>query len=515
MSEPSSEPRQGRISRWRARSRGTKTMKAGYALAARDVKNWDKDVLARIGSSRMTPAHLARLAQVGVNGQIRPDLHGAASQSLSQRATNRMQWSQRQQTPTRNPFRQAARRISRWRDVRHGTKMVKAAMVLASKEAKNADPNVRLAMGNNRTMTKTQISNMVQGQMETAFKPELYAPRGGPEQGAGQQQGQGQGQQVQGQGQQVQGGQIQGGRVQAQLPAGQPQQVVPAVQQIAAMAQQLESSEQRIVEALAEFNRLQGEVRQLIETRMAQNQQENANLNALLNQVGQSRQGVNQQVDQQVGQRPQLDPNVHDVRLDNPVIQTDEAAQRPPNGTQQQAEGEQQQPGAEQQQQPEGEQAAEGRRGAEAPQVEGGGPEAGDEAQQPVAANAQQAVQPGREDAQQQVVQPGRGEAQQQGQAGGPTVSRGETWTRAAEEPEKHAEQPVAASTQGQSETDTSSLAAKEEAARAAQAAGDVAPVRPSSPEQAAATAQSGRQDPAQRTGQLAAKSSKDTGRGN
>lgn len=94
-------------------------------------------------------------------------------------------------------------------------------------------------------------------------------------------------------------------------------------------------------------------------------------------------------------------------------------------------------------------------------------------------------------------------------------MSRGETWTRAAEAPEKHAEQPVQASTQGHSETETGSLVAKEEAARAAQAAGDVAPVRPSSPEQAAATAQSGRQDPTQRTGHLTTKSSKDTGRGN
>src|SRR5689334_10118239 len=173
MSEPSAEPRQGRISRWRARSRGTKTMKAGYALAGRDVKNWDRDVVARIGSSRMTPAHLARLAQVGGNGQVRPDLHAGTSQTMSQRATNRRQRTQRPQSPTRTPLRQAARRYSRWQDARHGTKMVKAAMVLAAKEAKNADPNVRLAMGNDPTMTKTQISNMVQGQMETAFKPEV------------------------------------------------------------------------------------------------------------------------------------------------------------------------------------------------------------------------------------------------------------------------------------------------------------------------------------------------------
>ncbi|MFC6161607.1 collagen-like domain-containing protein [Kribbella jiaozuonensis] len=465
MSEPSSEPRQGRISRWRARSRGTKTMKAGYALAARDVKNWDKDVLARIGSSRMTPAHLARLAQVGVNAQIRPEQHAATSQSMSQRATNRMQWSQRQQSPTRNPFRQAARRISRWQDVRHGTKMVKAGMVLAAKEAKNADPNVRLAMGNDPTITKSQISNMVQGQMESAFKPELYAPRQEPQQGAGQQQ-------VQGQGQQVEGQQpVQGQQVPQQVPGGQ-----RVMQQLTAAAggQAAGETEQALVQALAEFQRLQGEIKQLIETRMAQIQQENANLSALLNQVSQP--------GQQVGQQPQLDPNLHNVGQ-HPVVRTEETAQQQPEGPQQ----------------TEGEEVAEGPQGGDGEQTAEG---------QPVV--VENAVEGG---SQQVVVQ--SGQDGQQVEATGEQVPRAEGWTRVAEEPENHAEQPVEGAAQGQTEASGGNLAAKAEASRAAQAAGDVAPPRPSSPQQAAETAQSGRQDQTQRTGQLATKSSKDTGRGN
>jgi hypothetical protein len=134
---------------------------------------------------------------------------------------------------------------------------------------------------------------------------------------------------------------------------------------------------------------------------------------------------------------------------------------------------------------------------AEGQQVEGG-----EAAEVPVAASGQQVVQGGRE-------------GEQQRQTAEQPVARSEAWTRTAEAPEAHAEQPVVPAAQGQSGAGTNSRAAKEEAARAAQAAGDVAPVRASSPKKAAETARAGRQDPAQRTGQHAAKSSKDTGRGN
>ena len=54
MSEPSQEPRRmsrmrAGVSRWRNTRRGTKTLKAAYAQAARDVKQIDPVVRERIG----------------------------------------------------------------------------------------------------------------------------------------------------------------------------------------------------------------------------------------------------------------------------------------------------------------------------------------------------------------------------------------------------------------------------------------------------------------------------------
>ncbi|WP_329002768.1 hypothetical protein OHA18_06280 [Kribbella sp. NBC_00709] len=553
MSEPSSEPRQGRISRWRARSRGTKTMKAGYALAARDVKNWDRDVLARIGSSRMTPSHLQRLAQTAVNAQNGGPQFADVAQRQGQAATNRMLRTQRQQAPTRNPLRQAARGVSRWRDVRHGRKMVKAAMVLAVKEAKNADPNVRLAIGNDPSMTRTQIANTVQGRMEQVFRPEVYGARQQGQQAPGQQlQGQGQGQQLQGQqGQQVQGQRLQG--QQLQQGAGP----VSAVQQLAATAQQIGTSglgetEQALVQAMAEFQRLQSEIKQLIETRMAQIQQENANLSALYNQVQQSGPQVNQQTNQQ------LDPNLHNVGQ-HPIVRTDEGPQQPGADQQQLAENPEGQQVAEGPQAGEDPQVAEGAQVGDGPQVAEGaqvgdgpqvaegaqvgdgpqvaegaqvgdgpqvaeGAQVGDDpqvggeqqvgggAQAPVAGSGEQQVGQGdREGGQPQVDAAGQ-HAVRAGQQPG----RGEVWSGIAEDPEGNT-QANGGDPQGQQAvTDPKQLAAKEQAALAAHAAGDVAPPQPSSAEDAAKTANAGRQDPAaQRTGQGASRSTKDSGRSN
>ena len=78
MSEPSQEPsRMSRmragVSRWRNTRRGTKTLKAAYAQAARDVKRMDPAVRERIGRANMTRADLQMLADTNIGRQFRPD----------------------------------------------------------------------------------------------------------------------------------------------------------------------------------------------------------------------------------------------------------------------------------------------------------------------------------------------------------------------------------------------------------------------------------------------------------
>ena len=148
---------------------------------------------------------------------------------------------------------------------------------------------------------------------------------------------------------------------------------------------------------------------------------------------------------------------------------------------------------------------------------------------------------------------------QQQAEAAEQPVSRSETWTRAAEAPEAHAEQPIGTPAQGQPEvqgqqqvqgqsqgqgqpqvqgqpqtqgqpqvggqpqgenfaqlqtgSDPKAIRAKAEAARAAAAAGDVAPVRNSTQAAATKTAEAARQDTGTRAaGQTASRNPQQTG---
>lgn len=497
MSETSPEGRGGRISRWRSRTRGTKTMKAGYALAGRDVKNWDKTVLERIGSARMTPASLQQLAQTAVNAEVRGGGFSAQSQARGQVATNRMQATRAQQAPTRNPFRQAARGISRWRNVRHGTKMVKAAMVLGAKQAKNADRGVRQAMGVDGRLSPANMAALVEDRMHEVFRPEVYAQQQQAQQGPGQ-QGQGQGQQVQGQGQQV------------------PQQGAQA-QQAPSLMQQLQQNQQRTVQLMAEMQQLQMQMQQQIQTRMEQINQEAANLAAIQGQMAE----MNQQFNQQMGQpQPQAqvqqeDPNARFNVGQHPIVQTGEAAQQPAESDPQQA-ADNQQPQAEGGEPQLGDgaqpQVAEGAQqqveGGEL-QGEGGEPQLGDGAQQPqvAASGAQQVAQEGG----QQLVEGG----DQQGAPAAQQQTQGDVWVDIAQQ---KPQQGAGSQSGVEGETDQQRVA-KEQAARAAAAAGDVAPVRKSSPEGAAQTAQAARQDtgtqrPGQATSRTGNKNPQQTGPG-
>jgi hypothetical protein len=62
-----------RVSRWRNTRQGTKTLKAAYTQARRDVKRMDPAVRESIGRSRITKADLQNLAQSQMDATFRPE----------------------------------------------------------------------------------------------------------------------------------------------------------------------------------------------------------------------------------------------------------------------------------------------------------------------------------------------------------------------------------------------------------------------------------------------------------
>ena len=191
------------VSRWRNTRRGTSTLKASYAQAARDVKRMDPAVRQAIGRSNMTKADLQVLAEAQVVGAVRPG-DQAFAQVLSDRATARVEAVGGSAPPTRNPVRMVGNRISRWRDTRQGTARLKAAYTQAARDVKRTDPTVREAIGRSR-INKSDLTHFSKTQMEATFRPEGRQVPGQPQiqtQGEGQAPAQVQGQtpaQVQGQ----------------------------------------------------------------------------------------------------------------------------------------------------------------------------------------------------------------------------------------------------------------------------------------------------------------------------
>jgi hypothetical protein len=164
MSEPSQEPGRIRrmsnsVSRWRATRRGTKTLKAAYAQAARDAKRMDPVVRERIGRANLTKADLQMLAENQIAGQFGGRQYRDLSQTLEQAAADRV------------PSTGRSNRFSRWRATRRGTKALKAAYAQAAKDVKRMDPTVREAIGRNR-ITRSDLQALSQGRMEQVFRPE-------------------------------------------------------------------------------------------------------------------------------------------------------------------------------------------------------------------------------------------------------------------------------------------------------------------------------------------------------
>jgi hypothetical protein len=177
MSTPSPEPSRNpirrigeRVSRWQNTRRGTKTLKAAYAQAARDVKRMDPAVRERIGRANMTKADLQVLAQAHVAGEFSPE-HRRVGQMLNDRVAARVQEAGASAAPTRNPIPRLSNRMSRWRNTRQGTKALKAAYAQAARDVKRMDPAVRQSIGR-AGMTKSDLQFLAQSRMEQAFRPE-------------------------------------------------------------------------------------------------------------------------------------------------------------------------------------------------------------------------------------------------------------------------------------------------------------------------------------------------------
>ncbi|HZX01683.1 MAG TPA: hypothetical protein VFF46_02070, partial [Kribbella sp.] len=272
-----------RFSRWNTTRRGTKTLKAAYAQARRDVKRMDPAVREQIGRAHMTRADLQMLAGTHVDAQFQPDRYGAVSQQLGAAASARTSTP----APTRNPLRRIANRYSRWRNTRQGTKALKAAFTQAARDVKRTDPAVRWAIGRT-TINRSDLAALASSRMDEVFRPQgrfTNVP-------AQQQAGAGVQQQA-------------GAQVQQQVPTPGSQQVSQQLnQQVQALQQSIIENQARMIALMEETNRLQAQLREVLDTRVQQLEQENG-------QQNQPGQDLNQQQSQQQGQQaegPQTEP---------------------------------------------------------------------------------------------------------------------------------------------------------------------------------------------------------------
>jgi len=332
MSEPSPEPISRRAARRaergmrretrRAVREGRKTLKAAYAHAAGEAQRMDPTVRERIGRANLTPADLRDLANYHVRDQFVPGQRwGDISRALGQTAADRLQRAGTGPAPTRNPFRQGSRRISRWRrqNTQQGTKALKAAFTQAARDAKRMDPAVLASIGRSG-INRHDLAAVAQARFDQVFRPEgRFQAVPGQQPGQAQQMGQQRGQQV---GQQL----------------SHPGQQLSVPQQVAQLQQLIEAKQNQALQLMAEMNQLQSQMQQVIEARKAELNAEYAQLNALQPNGQQVQNGP------EAGQRQQTPENEH-VGF-HPVVpdpaaanqqQAAEAAAPEQNGAQQNA----------------------------------------------------------------------------------------------------------------------------------------------------------------------------------
>ncbi|MFD7155766.1 hypothetical protein ACFV9C_14260 [Kribbella sp. NPDC059898] len=274
-----------RFSRWNTTRRGTKTLKAAYAQAARDVKRMDPTVRERIGRSNMTRADLQSLANAHVDARFQADRYANRSQQLAQSVTAQLNRSP-DPAPTRNPLRRLANRYSRWRNTRRGTKALKAAFTQGARDVKRADPAVRWAIGRSG-INKHDLSALASGRLNDVFRPE-----GRFSNVPGQQQGQGQ--------------QVQGQQMQEPQPTAAAQQLDDRMTEQIQTLQATIEQQSRVISAMQQNLEAQAQLQGLLETRIQQLQQ----------QVADQGQG---QTGPELGQQPERQPINDNVQFVTPI----------------------------------------------------------------------------------------------------------------------------------------------------------------------------------------------------
>ncbi|GAA0622383.1 hypothetical protein HPO96_28365 [Kribbella sandramycini] len=147
---------EGRLSRREARGirrefkrtvrQGTKSMKAAYQLARKDVDRMSPRLREEIGASGLTSAHLTAMAQRALTG-VHDQNDRADLRTLAYTAQGQYQGPSQEPTSLVGRLTEAA---SGWRDYRRGTKMLKAAYAQAAKDVKTMDPVVRSQIGHSR-----------------------------------------------------------------------------------------------------------------------------------------------------------------------------------------------------------------------------------------------------------------------------------------------------------------------------------------------------------------------------
>lgn len=148
--------------------RGTRTLKAAYAQAQRDVKRMDPAVLAAVGRSKMNGQDLKHLAHANINGLYGSN-HERFANQLNAQAAAQIQATTPASQRTRNPFKQLSNRRAEKKAVRQGRYVLEQAYAQAKSEVKRIDPAVRQGIGHSR-VSKQDLARLSTAQLSAPIR---------------------------------------------------------------------------------------------------------------------------------------------------------------------------------------------------------------------------------------------------------------------------------------------------------------------------------------------------------
>jgi hypothetical protein len=148
--------------------RGTRTLKAAYAQAQRDVKRMDPAVLAAVGRSKMNGQDLKHLAHANINGLYGSN-HERFANQLNAQAAAQVQATTPATQRTRNPFKKLSNRREEKKAVRQGRYVLEQAYAQAKSEVKRIDPAVRQGIGHSR-VTKQDLARLSTAQLSAPIR---------------------------------------------------------------------------------------------------------------------------------------------------------------------------------------------------------------------------------------------------------------------------------------------------------------------------------------------------------